>query len=827
MDGPKEVTANWRTQYKLTYGSNNIQYGVVNSKNLDDDFISIEAEDAVLTLPMRIIQDNNASGGAAVADTSGYDDSGKITFNLDIQNNGTYYGYGRVHGKSGIEDSYFFNFDNGPKYIWDIAPREYEWFPLKSRQADSQFSIYLTKGHHVFCLYTREENTFIDKLIFTTNKYASISDPWFNSGSHIRLIAIPFNKNIFGSWSGSLQSTNNPLNFVMNQAYNIIADFTPVFGVTIGTNPPDLNYDVDNQFYNKQKVFNWEKGSEHAIFADSIISVNQNERYLWNSWSDSLPRAHHIVADSNGMFYIARYFHQYKLNINVSSGSGGSVQINPAKLWYTLGDSISVVASPDEGYQFIGWNGDTVSTENPLMLQVDSVLSLSANFARLSPPPAAVNFYLNRYAASTSDTIKLNYRVKNANNDSSVALESLWYHNGEIDSLSINHSRIIPINSGEGDTWYVIFRLKNGNLHSQWYRTKVCTIVPVLPDALLSLNFSEKDTTITLRNHSSSLQVDLHFNSDNGNRIYGTSDSLENSIVILHFSRSPEFYFENTLNDYFLISGFLKDFTWSFVYQYNDSLLSQAGIASEDSLTIGWSEDFGNTWNYVTNAVPDTVNNVIMVSGLSHFSLWAVGQKPFSKFLPVEMTYFRANLEHINKVVLEWKTQSETNNLGFEIQRSFANSPFEKIAFVNGIGTSARPHLYHFVDIVEKGGDYTYRLKQIDINGAFKYSKKIHINVSAPGNLTVFPNYPNPFNNSTIIKFSIPQTFEGNNVQLLIYNIKGEQVKKFTKNSVKAGIYQFKWNGTDLNGNHVASGLFFYRLKIGNFEKISKMILLK
>jgi hypothetical protein len=86
-------------------------------------------------------------------------------------------------------------------------------------------------------------------------------------------------------------------------------------------------------------------------------------------------------------------------------------------------------------------------------------------------------------------------------------------------------------------------------------------------------------------------------------------------------------------------------------------------------------------------------------------------------------------------------------------------------------------------------------------------------------------NYPNPFNPTTTISFSVAQTLSF--VILDIYNIKGQLVKILIDEKLPAGNHQVTWNGKDDNGKHVASGIYFYKMKTVNFEKTKKMLLLK
>ncbi len=87
-------------------------------------------------------------------------------------------------------------------------------------------------------------------------------------------------------------------------------------------------------------------------------------------------------------------------------------------------------------------------------------------------------------------------------------------------------------------------------------------------------------------------------------------------------------------------------------------------------------------------------------------------------------------------------------------------------------------------------------------------------------------NYPNPFNPTTTISFSVAQTSPF--VNLDIYNIKGQKIKTFvTCPSGGSGTRSVIWNGTDENNQSVSSGIYFYRLKAGNIESTKKMILMK
>ena len=90
---------------------------------------------------------------------------------------------------------------------------------------------------------------------------------------------------------------------------------------------------------------------------------------------------------------------------------------------------------------------------------------------------------------------------------------------------------------------------------------------------------------------------------------------------------------------------------------------------------------------------------------------------------------------------------------------------------------------------------------------------------------TLFGNYPNPFNPSTTIQFSIPKESK---VDITMYNIKGQKVKTIAKDVFEKGFHKLIWNGKDSFGKEVGSGVYFYKLKVNGKDKsVKKCLLLK
>jgi hypothetical protein len=240
-----------------------------------------------------------------------------------------------------------------------------------------------------------------------------------------------------------------------------------------------------------------------------------------------------------------------------------------------------------------------------------------------------------------------------------------------------------------------------------------------------------------------------------------------------------------------------------------------------DSLIFMYS--FPGDWMYTVNKIPSIDGNFSyeMLAGTRDGKVVCFSGGTVA--VPVELTSFSGYAASA-KVFLNWSTATETNNSGFEIERaSSLTSPvqedWESIGFVQGSGTTTELRFYSYIDENVSTGNYSYRLKQIDYNGASAYSDVIEIEVSTPNQYSLEQNYPNPFNPSTTISYSLPVASQ---VELAVYNSLGENVKQLLNETKEAGHYS-----VELNAESLPSGVYFYRLQAGDFVQVKKMMLLK
>jgi hypothetical protein len=189
--------------------------------------------------------------------------------------------------------------------------------------------------------------------------------------------------------------------------------------------------------------------------------------------------------------------------------------------------------------------------------------------------------------------------------------------------------------------------------------------------------------------------------------------------------------------------------------------------------------------------------------------------------LPVELTTFTASVSQFTTVIA-WKTATEVNNARFDIERQpVTTQQWTTVGSVAGAGTSNAPHNYSYTDNVGTAGMYSYRLKQIDHDGAFTYSQQIEVAVGvAPNVFALGQNYPNPFNPTTNIQFTVPSD---GRATLKIFNTLGQEVTTLFDGVATAGEY----HQATFDASHLASGMYFSQLVFGGKMQVKKMLLLK
>ncbi|NOX18580.1 MAG: T9SS type A sorting domain-containing protein [Chlorobi bacterium] len=294
----------------------------------------------------------------------------------------------------------------------------------------------------------------------------------------------------------------------------------------------------------------------------------------------------------------------------------------------------------------------------------------------------------------------------------------------------------------------------------------------------------------------------------------------------------------NSFKTYWDGQSLCCDFPMICSFQYGDSVNARLAYTGgvydttdfdytikDETPSLGDSpniEGYGDLDYNFLGPVRDTLYVYVLSANNGVACYWWIGAAS-----PVELNYFTASVYN-GSVNLKWQTATETNNKGFELQRSFINgkpSVWEAIGFVEGKGTTTEIQNYEFTDSPPEAGKYKYRLKQIDFEGTFEFSEEITVEVGLPKTFRLGQNYPNPFykgtrgNPNTIISYSIA---EKSNVLLEVFDINGRIVKTLVDEKQSPGSYQVSFIG----GN-ISSGVYFYRLKTNKYSETKKMLLLR
>lgn len=177
---------------------------------------------------------------------------------------------------------------------------------------------------------------------------------------------------------------------------------------------------------------------------------------------------------------------------------------------------------------------------------------------------------------------------------------------------------------------------------------------------------------------------------------------------------------------------------------YKLQYLARDGVPGGNLATLQPAAGFGNTIGYF---MLPTGKTLPAQTSFSNFRLW--GTIDANTVLPVELVYLTASPIDNKFIRLNWKTASEFNNKGFQIERSTDGTQFTAIGWVNGQGNSNIPVTYIFNDNdVQADIAYYYRLKQIDYNQHSTFSNIVYAKLTPTNDFFVGDLYPNPTYNN-------------------------------------------------------------------------------
>jgi len=291
--------------------------------------------------------------------------------------------------------------------------------------------------------------------------------------------------------------------------------------------------------------------------------------------------------------------------------------------------------------------------------------------------------------------------------------------------------------------------------------------------------------------------------------------------TVFHLSRiTSEITGRKTLrntNLLFILFFLFISHVWGTAYLNVESTSGYEFAQLDDISKITFSSN-GSEINFVltsgttnTRNVDDVVKMLIETSARGDVSL------------PVELVSFTSWRDNPD-VILEWKTASEVENYGFDIERKHSGTnKWFTIGFVEGNGSVTTTSEYSYTDrAVSQLSELKYRLKQLDYSGSYEYSPEVSVSDDdplLPFEYKLYNNFPNPFNPETTIRYEIMQAGLTN---LIIYDMLGREVELLVDEYQPAGGYELIFNASDYS-----AGVYFCRIRAGNYSLIIKLLLVK
>jgi len=285
-----------------------------------------------------------------------------------------------------------------------------------------------------------------------------------------------------------------------------------------------------------------------------------------------------------------------------------------------------------------------------------------------------------------------------------------------------------------------------------------------------------------------------------------------------------------------------SDQNFSGSYMINDAYAQQTHNGAEADCSADWNQlTDGETpanWIVFENAIPSGGQLIIDMNPVSTAVVVnAIKILGSGVTLPVTLSSFAAIQTNENLAQLDWTTESESNLVGYNIYRNNTENVNTSMALttslVQATNTSTGSSYTYIDEEVMAEQTYYYWLESVELNGSTEQfgpvtltitpaEDKEEIEVILPSSTEINNVYPNPFNPSTTISFSIK---ENDTASIEVFSINGQLVRSL--GHFAAGNHVAEWNGKDNVNVNVASGLYFFRMKSNTVTSIKKVMLLK
>ncbi|MDX2248856.1 MAG: malectin domain-containing carbohydrate-binding protein [Bacteroidia bacterium] len=188
--------------------------------------------------------------------------------------------------------------------------------------------------------------------------------------------------------------------------------------------------------------------------------------------------------------------------------------------------------------------------------------------------------------------------------------------------------------------------------------------------------------------------------------------------------------------------------------------------------------------------------------------------------LPVELADFSAIPLQNQTARLSWTTFSETNNLGFDVQKADSKGVFYSIGFVQGTGNASTTTTYSFETQALTSGNHIFRLGQVDLDGSVHYSFLTEVKISSPEESITTTLFPNPALNETSLRVLVDET---QNIAVSVLALDGKTVKPAFYQQILAGLN----TEITLNVMDLPQGIYMIKISGNGITRWEKMAVSK
>jgi hypothetical protein len=242
------------------------------------------------------------------------------------------------------------------------------------------------------------------------------------------------------------------------------------------------------------------------------------------------------------------------------------------------------------------------------------------------------------------------------------------------------------------------------------------------------------------------------------------------------------------------------------------------GVSNETELAVLKRENASVAWTPQASTV-NTNTQQVCAEGLTTLSEFTVGGGE-SNPLPVELARFDARVDG-GVVRLTWRTASETNSAGFEVQRSQNGADFTPVGFVESTGTETEGETYRYTDTEPpfEAENITYQLRQVDQDGTAQVAGTVDVALELPDQAALFAPFPNPVETQARVRYAVPRA---TNIEIHVYDVLGKRVATLVDRPHEAGRTEV---GVDVS--QWAAGTYFVRMMADGRVQTQQMVVVR